>query len=391
MKYGRLIIGILAVVVALWIIVGEQMSGASANAFVNAPIVTVRAPVAGNLDVPARQLGVHIRKGELLANIKDPIVDRVRLDDLLMEVRLEEAARDQITELLSETEAIREQLEERTRIFRQHRIDELRERLSRAQTRLEILQGGAGAANTQEQRLLEGVEENGNRLPAEPAIETIVLEHALERVAVLQIALRAAEQNVFLGDGYNDAPYAEQRSVELDSEIFGMTARFAEAKARVAAVKERADGARIRVNTLAGGELRSPVTGTFWEILEADGTNVQRGDPLLRLVDCRAIVVTLSVTERIYNKLTIGDQAKFRMGGSSDVYEATVSRLAGSGAATIYRNLAISPGQKHLERFDVTLIVPGLIEDGNTDCPIGRTGRAFFTTRPLDGLRSLFN
>ena len=32
MKYGRLIIGIVAVITALWIILGEQMSGASADA-----------------------------------------------------------------------------------------------------------------------------------------------------------------------------------------------------------------------------------------------------------------------------------------------------------------------------------------------------------------------
>jgi multidrug resistance efflux pump len=53
MKYGRLIIGIVAVITALWIILGEQMSGASADAVVNAPVVTVRAPVAGNLQMAA--------------------------------------------------------------------------------------------------------------------------------------------------------------------------------------------------------------------------------------------------------------------------------------------------------------------------------------------------
>jgi hypothetical protein len=117
---------------------------------------------------------------------------------------------------------------------------------------------------------------------------------------------------------------------------------------------------------------------------------VQRGDPLLRLIDCSATLVTLSVTERVYNGLTIGQNAKFRLGGTSDVFDATISRLAGSGAATVYRNLAVAPSQRHLERYDVTLIVPGLREMGTEGCLIGRTGRAFFDTRPLDGLRNLF-
>ncbi|RJE78504.1 HlyD family secretion protein [Paracoccus sp. JM45] len=391
MKYSRLIIGIAAVIFALWVIIGEQMSGASADAVVNAPVVTVRAPVAGNLELPTRQLGVYVRQGEVLATIADPIVDRVHLDDLLMEVQLEKAGRDQIVSLLTETRTIHDSMQQRTDTYRTHRLEELRERLSRAEARLAILENGGVPRTAAQQRAVDAVTEESDRLPAEPNIASLVLEHARERVAVLQIAVNAAEQNVFLGDGYNDAPNAEQHMVQLDGEIADMVSRKAEADARVAAIEERVDRARVSVNSLTGGELRSPVTGTYWEILEANGTNVQRGDPLLRLVDCSATVVTLSVTERVYNGLTIGQGAKFRLGGASDVYDATVSRLAGSGAETVYRNLAVAPSRLHLERYDVTLIVPGLRDKGTDGCLIGRTGRAFFDTRPLDGLRNLFH
>ena len=97
-------------------------------------------------------------------------------------------------------------------------------------------------------------------------------------------------------------------------------------------------------------------------------------------------MVTAAVTERVYNSLAVGDAARFRLGGSSAVFEATVARLAGSGAQTIYRNLAVAPSQRHLERFDVALIVP---QPGVEGCMIGRTGRTFFDGRPLDGLRRL--
>ena len=130
--------------------------------------------------------------------------------------------------------------------------------------------------------------------------------------------------------------------------------------------------------------------GLLWEVLEAEGVTVQRGDPLLRLVDCQATLVTVSVTERVYNGLSVGQAATFRLGGTSEVHDATISRLAGSGAATVYRNLAVAPSQRHLERYDVALIVPALRQAGPEGCMIGRTGRAFFDTRPLDGLRNLF-
>ena len=385
MKYGRLIFGLLAVITALWIILGEQMSGASADAMVNAPVVTVRAPVAGNLQMAARQLGSRVGQGEVLASIQDPLVDRVRLDDLLMEVRLEAAAEAQIAALLSETHSVREGLAERTRIDQARRLEELREHLSHAEARLTILEAG-GATPENEDQLLNAVAQDTDRLPGEPRLDALVLDHARERVDVLRIALRAAEENVFLRDG-NDAG---QRLLEQNKEIALLTSRLAEAQERSAAVRERADRERIRVNGLTGGDLQAPVGGLFWEVLEADGVTVQRGDPLLRLLDCQATMVTVSVTERVYNSLTVGQAATFRLGGTSEVHDATISRLAGSGAAAIYRNLAVAPSQRHLERFDVALIVPALRQAGADGCMIGRTGRAFFDTRPLDGLRSLF-
>ncbi len=386
MKYGRLIIGIVAVITALWIILGEQMSGASADAVVNAPVVTVRAPVAGNLQMPARQLGSRVSRGEVLASRQDPIVDRIRLDDLLMEARLEAAAEAQIAALLSETQSIREDMAEQTRSDRARRLEELREHLSHAEARLTILETGGVTLENGDQQLLDAVAQDADRLPGEPRLDALVLDHARERVDVLRIALRAAEENVFLRDG-NDAG---QRLWELDKDIAILASHLAEAQERSAAVRERADRERIRVNGLTGGDLQAPVDGLFWEVLEADSVTVQRGDPLLRLVDCQATLVTVSVTERVYNGLTVGQAATFRLGGTSEVLDATISRLAGSGAAAVYRSLAVAPSQRHLERYDVALIVPALRQAGPKGCMIGRTGRAFFETRPLDGLRNLF-
>ena len=389
MRYTRLIIGVLAVIFALWIIIGEQMSGASANAVVNAPVVTVRAPVAGNLRIPPRQLGARAAKGEVIASIRDPLVDRIRLDDLLMELRLADASRDQIATVTEETSVIRDGLRARGAVFRDHRLEELQTRLLHAEDRLAII---AGLEPTEETDLqsLDSIEENSNSLPGEPRLGALLLDHARERIAVLQIALQAAEQGVFLGDGYNDAPNAEQRAVELDSELTSLKSQLVEAEARRVTIQERINRERLRVNASSGSEITTPVSGIFWEVLEADGVTVQRGDPLVRLVDCEAVFVTVSVTERVYNNLMVGQAASFRLGGTSTVYEATINRLAGSGAETIYRNLAVAPSQRHLERFDVSLLVPELRSDSNASCLIGRTGRAFFETRPLDWLRALF-
>jgi len=132
------------------------------------------------------------------------------------------------------------------------------------------------------------------------------------------------------------------------------------------------------------------VDGLIWEVLAADGEQIQRGDPVLHLVDCSSTMVSLSVSESVYNTLEPGQVAGFRATGASRVLDATVSRLAGAGAATVYRSLAVAPSQKHLERYDVTLLVNGLRDLPELSCAIGRTGRVFFDRRPLDLLRDWF-
>ncbi|NNC27642.1 curli assembly protein CsgC, partial [Salinisphaera sp. USBA-960] len=108
------------------------------------------------------------------------------------------------------------------------------------------------------------------------------------------------------------------------------------------------------------------------------------------LVNCTSTIITLSVAESVYNRLKIGDLAKFRVSNDQKVLEGTITRLAGSGAETIYRNLAVAPSERHLQRFDVTLVVPAIREDPALACAIGRTGRVFFEARPLDFLRTLW-
>jgi len=388
MKYSRLLIGFIAIALALWVIIGEQMSGASANAFVNARLVTVRSEVAGTVEMPFRSLGSRIGEGETVATITDPLVDRVRLNDLVMERSFLSSEALRLEAYQKSTMEILQSLEMRSERYTENRLEDLRIRLEHARARLSLLEEqGAGDATP---ATTDAVNPDNGRLPGEPQLPALALDYARERVEVLEVALRAAESGVFLGDGYNDAPNAEQRAVELRSEVAATEAAIADVERRKTAVDERVGRERQRVNGLTGGEILAPVTGLLWEVMAADGEHLERGDPVLKMVDCGSLMVNLSVSEGIYNTLKVGQTAEFRPRGGSNVFDGTVTRLAGAGAATIYRNLAVAPSQQHLERYDVTLLVPGLKDDPELSCAIGRTGRVFFDRRPLDWLRRIF-
>ncbi|TMV39092.1 HlyD family secretion protein, partial [Thioclava sp. BHET1] len=68
MKHTKLVIGILLVVAALWVIISEQMASASADATINARVITLRSPVAGSFNLRDRELGSEIKMGEALGS-----------------------------------------------------------------------------------------------------------------------------------------------------------------------------------------------------------------------------------------------------------------------------------------------------------------------------------
>ena len=386
MRLTRILIGLGVLLVALWILIGEQLAGVSADAVVNARLTAVRAPVAGDVTLVPLSLGARVQSGDTLGSVDDPRSDAVRLDDLTMERQLEEAAIARERAIVTDLETQIAALERRTEAYRTARIAEIEARLVHARARLALLETDPAAENTEVSATLSpGLTEN----PGDPLLPGIALEYARERVAVLETELRAAQGMVFLGDGYNDAPWSEQWRADLQARLAEHRNLLAEAEARASAVAARIDAERLRVNRLTTSPLIAAVNGIVWEIRSASGENVQRGDEIMKLVDCGSVIVTVSVTEGIYNSLSIGDPAVFRPRGDSRTFEGTVARLAGSGAETIYRNLAVAPSQRHLQRYDVAVAFPGLAEEADLACAIGRTGRVFFEARPLDWLRGL--
>ena len=386
----RLVLGLGLIVLALWVIVGEQITGASADATINARLVTLRAPIAGDFDLSDRTLGGSIAKGEVVGSLRDGQVDGVRRDDLVMEVALAEAARARHAAMIVETTALIDALQARGTTFREARVAEITLRLDFARERLALLEAGGLPASFDIAPPAEAeVEREEGREPA--GLAALWINATRERIAVLENELRAAAEGVFLGDGYNDAPNAEQRVAELQSELAEERALLAEAGARLAAFAQRRDAERLRTTRGGVAEITSPVDGRLWEVLEADGVNVQRGDPLLRVLDCGSTLVTASVTEEVYNSLSFGQEATFRPNGDGRSFDATVIRLAGAGAATIYRHIAVAPSGRQLQRFDVALSVPGLAAEPDLACAVGQTGRVFFDRRPLDALRRIGN
>ena len=99
-----------------------------------------------------------------------------------------------------------------------------------------------------------------------------------------------------------------------------------------------------------------------------------RGQDLVRLLDCSGMVVTATVGEAAYNRLRVGDPARFRFRGESTDHKGRI--IGVTGMATAPANLAIQPTALAKEPYRVTVALPDLAASGQ--CDVGRTGRVTF-------------
>ncbi|MDA3888397.1 MAG: HlyD family efflux transporter periplasmic adaptor subunit [Allgaiera sp.] len=389
MRYFKAAVGIVVLLVAIWVIVGEQLTGASADATINAPVTLARAPIGGTLSVPERQIGSSVVANDVLATVSDESVDHTRLADLQMELGLEQAALARMQAEATGLRSFRDRLQQRTTAFQAGRIQTLTLELKFARERLALQGPAASKAVTDPGAAPSGSGKNGAASTGTTA-GRLALNRAQERVAVLEEALAAAQKGTYLGDGYNDAPYSEQQTLLLDQNLADLKAREIAQKQRVAVVAARLKQGKGDAQIDGTRDILAHVDGIYWQELAHNGGYVNRGDPVARVADCDRVLVTASVPEITYQRLHRGQKVTFRALGENRLFEGYVLRLAGSGAATVYEGLAVAPSRRHLQRFDVAVAVPGLAADPDLQCAIGRTGRVFFQTSPLDFLRSLF-
>jgi multidrug resistance efflux pump len=387
-------IGLLLAGAGAYLVVGEHLAGKSADAALNARLTTLRAPVDGTLQLRVRSIGARVGAGENVLEINDDRFDATRLADLERDRKATASDLERNASQTSTNETARQGLVLQARLYREGRIRQLEARVAEARA-----MGDAASARQREAdaTLRRANELNDKGVQTAAALEKARagsdvaqqdIESARQRRTYLEAELASARDGVFIGDSYNDEPFSVQRLRELDLRVSELTSEKTRLERRAHELDETIAAERVRVNRLSQARLAAASPGVTWDFLVDEGEHVRRGQDLVRLVDCSTIVITASVTESLYNTLQIGAPARFRLYNDGRVFPANVVRLAGTGAAGLYGNMAVAPSSEHLKHYDVTLAVPDLARDPELGCAVGRTGRVVFSDGPLEEARA---
>lgn len=388
MQRLKFIFGVLVALGTLAFLVLEQLSGASFDAKINANVSVVRSPISGFLDLSAKTIGETLYSEETVGLVQNPYVDEARLSDLEHTVvRLHSDISTSEAESKTLQNSI-ERIENEIAIFTDLRKKQLEG--MRSATKFDLTKANIDVdyrlkqLNRSAELAKKGVERasdfdliNAEHDRAEA--EVARLESVLSS---LEVRIEGANSGLFLGADAESGGYQNvvQRLNDLKLQLAGRADQLAALTRLLHDAEAQLHEARLQYNLKRRSTLTSPVTGIVWRLAAADKEFVNAGAPVMEVVDCSNLFVTLTVTSSTYNALNRGDPVRFVLNEDDTVYDGKIIRLAGSGAKSVYTGLAVGTGEEQLKRFDVAIEVPALLTDKVGDCRIGTTGRVYFTS-----------
>ena len=378
----KALLGLALVAVAGWMPAQRLFEVSSVEAVVNARLVTVRAPINGIVQLDSRSLGVGqlIDVGTPLVTVKNPRVDTSRSSVALEQLRDAEEERQALSSKLENTKAMRDALRSQLSVFRDNRIRQIEAELAEADART--------ASAVAERNRADAIRLRHDKLARTGTLAAATMDDADRDVfvakakvdeaeasrAVLAVELAALKNGSYLGDDYNDQPRSAQRIDELDQSIAALEADIARLSQRIGRNQSAFRDEEKRQALAREAPLASPVGGQIWEVLTAGGEQVAAGQELFSLLNCSDAIVTATVSEAVYNSLSVGMRATFTYREGGAAMAGKVVQL--SGVASASSNFAITPSALTKESYRVAVSVDGL--QGSGSCPVGRTGRVVF-------------
>ncbi len=376
----------------------------STSARVNAPILTLRSPIDGNVKFhcPATS-GAEARAGAPLFEVENSLADEDRLDSLndekaLVESRIAGSQR-QLESLID----LRNRLSASAAECRKARTRVLQLECEGAQASLENARAVKRQRDFEDDQLrqLQGSgsvsaqDGSAARFAAEAAGHSVVQAQKIVERLMEQIRGLRAGIDADVADSGNDLSYSTQRLHELDCRIEESRASLSQDEAKLAQMDRHIRAATERLARHARFATTAATDSVVWRRYAGDDTPVPADSPLLDLVNPAEVFIDAVIGESDWKRIRPGDAARVRLPGSRKELKAVVKQIFGHALPWPDACLAAAAVPTTQQEIHVILRLTEPLgnddggSDGGLSLPIGLPAEVTFVSTG-DALKSLF-
>lgn len=391
MRWLKATLGAAVLVYAASTLLNAFVLPVSSEAVVAGRVTTLRAPIDGILELKDVDLGTSVQASRELAVITNPWAD----DSLVLELKNRILVADAELSALEPQDAALDELarglERGASLYQLNRVRQLGALLAESRASLEGSRAEAALGEERHQRanamFQQGVlaEEALAQAVRDRTVAAQRLEAGQKSIEALENQKRAAQAGVNIdasGMGA-DRPYSRQRLDEVTLERIRVAERIATQTRLREAMKTQLVTAEARLQRFSSTTLTAPRPGRLWKLFAATQAYVNRGQPLLSVINCDSALVVATVKERIFRKLSVGSPVTFELDGKS--LPGRVLRVEGLGRPS-EEDVVVAPGlmgqrdpiPTSADPYRVTLSIPALRAPPYQECLIGRTGTVTF-------------
>lgn len=334
----RFLIGVGLLGLPTWFLMPGLWTISSAQAVVNAHVITLNSPIEGVVTLAPPPLGRLVTQGSVLLQIDTPMVDQGRIEEHKTELATLVGRVGALNEHRAKTESLKSELLISFNNYKDSMVRRVAHELEEARSEAEA------ASATHRQRVSEEGEEqalsrrgmgsqrelNQARFTAEVASKNAA--RASTSVTRLADQLESIKRGVFTGpgDSRNDVPYSQQRIHELTVQQLDDDARIQENQARIAHLQKQIESETKRAKTRSSYQLKAPIDGIVWRHFVAQDSAVGPQTKLLQIVVTSSVFIDATLNEKYADDIRPGDKGMVRLIGADVETPGTVKYILGA-------------------------------------------------------------
>ncbi len=380
-----------------WTVFQQQRTLTSQQGFINGSIISIPAPIAGQLELAELKPGSAIKQGQKLGQVANPRnpqleIDRQRsqskLDGLKVKFQALQSKKGDRYSRLNQFQKDRAVQSTLSVTADNSRIDRIQAEINQAQQSIEIAQR---EANRMIQLASSGAIAKIQADKAQDEVQTAQLRLAASQADLAQANTEqvAAKQGLQL-DGAQNINYAETRSRELQDEIDDLDREAVQVTAEITQINQELVTLNQQLKLQKFARLEAPVGGVVWAIPNqvGNGKTVASSESLIQVLDCQQTWIDTFVSERELSHLKVGDTVGIKMLGNSDQqFTGRIQGIrAGVGRISPGTDVAVPPPQQSQRQVGVQISWqgnPAITNQAAQFCGVGQGVEVLFQKQPL--------